>query len=95
MSLSDLAAEEKQMMVNIMDILYDISKTFIFHNDWELRHGALMYIRAFSRSFKKNKFTRSIPKCYITRSQLKLVCEFSILSIKKDRSEEKYSKSPI
>lgn len=45
--------EEKLKRINILDIIYDMAKTFIFHYDWELRHGGLIYIRAFSRIFKK------------------------------------------
>lgn len=62
-----------------MDILYDISKTFIFHNDWELRHGALIYIRAFSRAFKKNRFTTSIPRRMLTPTELSVACELVTL----------------
>jgi hypothetical protein len=79
-------------MVNTMDILYDISKTFIFHNDWELRHGALIYIRAFSRAFKKNKFTKSIPKTMMTHSELKLICEFAVLTTKKEIEGSSFGK---
>jgi hypothetical protein len=91
-SRTEAKMEEKLMMVNIMDILYDISKTFIFHNDWELRHGALIYIRAFSRAFKKNKFTTSIPKTMLTPSELKMICEFVVLTTKKNKDKEEFGK---
>lgn len=72
--------EQKSVMVNIMDLIYDLSKTFIFHNDWELRHGALIYLRAYSRVFKRNFYTSQIPDAPMHVLDLKNICEYFFLN---------------
>ena len=61
--------------MSVLELVYDLSKTFIFHNDWELRHGALIYMRAFSRVFKTSTMVCKLPESKMSESDLRICCQ--------------------